>query len=83
PISLLDLIDGNPEPGGTWLPALASGTDIFDPNIDTAGIYNYKYTGDCELVDVDIDVTIQQANFAGNNNTITICNDAPSFDLFN
>lgn len=83
PISLLDLIDGNPEPGGTWLPALASGTDIFDPNVDTAGLYNYKYTGDCELVDVDINVTIQQANYVGNNTAITVCSNAPSFDLFN
>ena len=83
PISLLDLIEGNPETGGTWLPALASGTDIFDPNIDAPGIYNYSYIGDCAIVDVEIDVTIQQANNAGANNAITICSDAPSFDLFN
>lgn len=82
PVNLLDLIEGNPEPGGTWTPALASGTDIFDPNIDAPGIYNYEYTGDCAIVDVEIDVTIQQANNAGTNNAITICSDAPSFDLF-
>jgi gliding motility-associated-like protein len=81
-VNLLDLIDGNPETGGTWNPALASGNDIFDPNIDTPGIYNYVYNGDCEIVDVDIEVTIQQANFAGNNSAITICSDAAAFDLF-
>ena len=81
-VNLLDLIDGNPETGGTWNPVLASGTDIFNPNIDPAGIYNYSYNGDCAIVDVTIDVTIQQANYAGINNAITVCSDAASFDLF-
>lgn len=81
-VNLLDLIDGNPESGGIWNPVLTSGTDIFDPNIDAPGLYNYSYIGDCAIVDVEINVTIQQANFAGNNNAITICSDAPSFDLF-
>lgn len=82
PVDLLDLIDGNPEPGGTWTPVLSSGTNIFNPNVDPPGIYNYVYNGDCEIVDVDITVTIQQANYAGTNTAITICSDAATFDLF-
>ena len=70
------------EPGGVWNPPLASGTDIFDPNIDPAGIYNYSYISTCAIVNVDIDVTIQQALNAGTNNTITICRDVAPFDLF-
>lgn len=82
PVDLLDLIDGNPEPGGTWTPVLSSGTNIFNPNVDPPGIYNYVYNGDCEIVDVDITVTIQQANYAGTNTAITLCSDAATFDLF-
>ncbi len=82
PVNLLDEIEGNPEPGGVWNPPLASGTDIFDPNIDTAGIYNYSYISTCAIVNVDINVTIQQALNAGTSNTITICRDVAPFDLF-
>lgn len=81
-VDLLDEIEGNPEPGGTWNPPLASGTNIFNPNIDIAGVYNYSYISTCDIVDVDVSVTIQQANNAGNNNSITVCNNNSSFDLF-
>lgn len=81
-VNLLDLIDGNPETGGVWNPPLASGNDIFDPNVDLPGIYNYTYSGDCAIIDVEIDVTIQQASYAGVSNSITVCSDAASFDLF-
>jgi gliding motility-associated-like protein len=80
--NLLDEIDGNPETGGTWSPALSSGTDIFDPNVDLAGTYNYSYTGDCANVSVDITVTIQQAPVAGVDNTITVCSTDAIVDLF-
>lgn len=80
--NLLEEIDGNPEPNGTWLPALSSGGNIFDPNIDLPGVYNYSYTGDCELVNVDITVTIEQAPFAGNDTSATFCITDPVIDLF-
>jgi gliding motility-associated-like protein len=80
--NLLDEIDGNPEPNGTWLPALSSGGNIFNPNIDLPGVYNYSYTGDCELVDVDITVTIEQAPFAGNDTNVTFCITDPILNLF-
>ena len=81
PTNLLDAIDGNPETGGTWTPSLASGGDIFDPNVDLPGVYNYVYTGDCEIVDVDITVSIQQAPFAGTDVAIAVCNTDPVIDL--
>ena len=79
---LLEAIDGNPETGGVWTPPLASGTNIFDPNIDAAGTYNYSYTGDCANVSVDITVAIQQAPNPGNNAVLNICVTDNSIDLF-
>jgi len=42
PFHLLERINGNPMAGGTWLPEFSSGTDLFDPAIDSAGNYIYK-----------------------------------------
>lgn len=80
--NLLDEIDGNPEPNGTWTPPLASGTDFFDPNLDLPGVYNYSYVGDCSIIDVDITVTIQQAPFAGTDTNLTVCNNDAPINLF-
>ncbi|MFT5754316.1 MAG: gliding motility-associated-like protein [Flavobacterium sp.] len=79
---LLDAIDGNPETGGVWTPALASGTDFFDPNVDLPGTYNYSYTATCANISVDITVAIQQAPNAGTNNTIATCTTDPNVNLF-
>jgi hypothetical protein len=40
-VDLLDSLGGSPNTGGTWSPALASGTGSFDPVVDTAGVYTY------------------------------------------
>ena len=79
---LLEAIDGNPETGGTWTPALTSGGDIFDPSMDLPGTYNYSYIATCANISVDITVAIQQAPNAGTNNTLEICSTDPQIDLF-
>lgn len=85
-IDLFDAIDGNPITGGTWTPALSSGTNIFDPALDLAGTYTYNYNVTCDGLTVpetvDITVTIEQAPFVGNNNSITICESDAAFDLY-
>lgn len=82
--NLLDAIDGNPEPIGTWNPPLSGGlgTHIFDPNFDSPGTYNYSYSSDCQDVDVDVIVAIQQAPNVGTNNSTSLCSTDPTVDLF-
>ena len=42
PQDLFLSLGGSPQIGGTWSPALTSGTGIFDPAIDVQGVYTYK-----------------------------------------
>jgi gliding motility-associated-like protein len=88
-INLFDSIIGNPGENGTWTSPLGGApivNDIFDPAINIAGVYKYEFTKDCNAslvtIPVNITVTIQQAPFAGNDNSISVCVNDPSFDLF-
>ncbi|MBU2939452.1 T9SS type B sorting domain-containing protein [Lacinutrix sp. C3R15] len=56
-VNLFDAITGgNVASGGTWSPALASGTDIFDASQDNTGIYTYTVSQTCG--DTSVDVTV-------------------------
>lgn len=84
PFNLFDRIEGNPDRGGTWFPALTSGSDIFDPSIDSAGVYQYILSSeDCKAVSSKITVSISKDIVnAGTNGSITICGNDPNFNLF-
>ena len=88
-INLFDSIIGNPGENGTWTSPLGGApivNDIFDAAVHIAGVYKYEFTKDCNAslvtIPVNITVTIQQAPFAGNNNSIQVCANDSSFDLF-
>lgn len=88
-VDLFDSIIGNPEPGGNWtVPAggAALSGNVFDPAINLEGEYIYSFTKDCDNrltpITVKVTVTTQQANNAGTNNTIDVCVNDASFDLF-
>ncbi len=77
-------LGGTPETGGTWSPALASGTGIFDPAQDTAGTYTYTVAGTapCGNASATVIVSIDTAPQAGSDGQLTLCsNDIPQ-DLF-
>lgn len=85
PIDLFTILLGTPDAGGTWTPALASGTGEFDPVVDLAGDYTYTVapTAPCGSSDMAIvNVTIEQAPDAGLDATANYCNTDPTIDLF-
>ena len=87
--NLFDAINGNPGTGGTW--TVPSGGaplvgDIFNPSVNLPGEYIYSFTKTCNtaltFITVKVNVTIEQANNAGTNNTKNTCISATPFDLF-
>jgi gliding motility-associated-like protein len=83
-INLFDSLDGTPDAGGTWSPALASGTNIFDPSLDPDGAYIYTVFGTSPCADdsASISITVSDAPNAGTNSSIDICNNSGVIDLF-
>jgi gliding motility-associated-like protein len=83
PINLFDYLGGEPTVGGVWSPALESGTGVFDPNVDTAGIFQYTVgNGVCSAESATVDVRILQLPDAGENGNLSICSESNSVDLF-
>ena len=74
-IGTIDLfaILGGADVGGTWSPALASGTNIFDPENDASGIYTYTISNSCSTDSSQIDITVTQAPDAGLDSTADLC----------
>jgi gliding motility-associated-like protein len=84
PVDLFTKLGGTPNLGGTWSPALNSGTGIFDPSIDVAGIYTYTLaaTTTCPAVSATVTVTINPLLQAGIDGAAVFCSSASSSDLF-
>ena len=83
PVDLFDSLMDTPDPGGIWTPQLASGTGVFDPSKDTAGIYSYTLSGGvCGSVTSEVSVTINTLPNAGQNGRLDLCMDSSSVNLF-
>ncbi|PQJ74717.1 T9SS type B sorting domain-containing protein [Polaribacter gangjinensis] len=82
---LIDGLNGNPEPGGFWTPALQSGTGIFNPFVDKAGIYTYTHTNktlNCGERTAQVLVEIPSTLNAGLDTEITLCEEKRLINLF-
>ncbi len=80
-INLLENLDGNPDLGGIWNPQLASGTNIFNPSIDSEGIYTYTIdNGSCQSVS-ELSITIIEEPNAGTDGVLSICKSSSSVNL--
>ena len=74
---------GAADTGGTWSPALASGTGVFDPLVDASTTYTYLLTNACGNSSSEVVVTVTQAANAGTDGSISLCVIDGSIDLFN
>lgn len=85
PQNLFDSLGGTPETGGTWSPALVSGTGVFDPSVDTAGNYTYTVQGNapCGPATAIVNVTVNPAAEPGTNGNLALCIDSAPQNLFN
>jgi mucin-2 len=83
-VDLFDYLSGSPQTGGTWSPALASGTGIFNPAIDVSDVYVYTIAGIAPCVDdtATVTVTVIPGPEAGNNNSLIVCENSAPQDLF-
>ncbi len=83
-IDLFTVLGGSPDTGGTWSPALSSGTGVYNPELDPPGDYTYTIiaTEPCEDVSATVSVNIQVAPIAGTDSTLDLCSNSDSVDLF-
>ncbi len=74
PFSLFDQITGSPEEVGTWInPSGDEVVDIFDPAVDSDGIYTYLWQGqDCPTIETELSVLVDLLELTVSNDT-TIC----------
>ena len=86
PLNLFTFLGPGTTPGGTWSPALSSGTNIYSPAQDGAGPFTYTVGGTLHCPPSQSTVTINflplpsAGNFTG---LQQVCQSTVSFDLFN
>ncbi|MFT3794218.1 gliding motility-associated C-terminal domain-containing protein [Flavobacterium sp.] len=83
-VDLFTLLGGSPQTGGTWSPTLASGTGLFNPSVDPAGVYTYTITATppCSNDTATVTITITPGPNAGEPGTAAFCQNSPAQDLF-
>jgi gliding motility-associated-like protein len=84
PVDLFLSLGGTPQTGGTWTPALASGTGVFNPAVDLSGAYTYTIAGIAPCADDQavVNVVVTPGPEAGTDNSLIICVNNPPQDLF-
>ncbi|MEP6262338.1 MAG: gliding motility-associated C-terminal domain-containing protein [Gillisia sp.] len=77
-------IIGAPDTNGTFIPALVSGTNVFDPSLDVARQYTYRVEGndDCPTDTSFITVNIISASNAGENGSVELSREGNPVNLF-
>jgi gliding motility-associated-like protein len=69
-------VTGNPDSGGSWSPAMVSGSGVFDPSIDPSNIYTYTVNGDaCGNETASVTVTVSPSILANIGVTDDKCNE--------
>jgi gliding motility-associated-like protein len=81
--NLIDLLNGNPNAGGTWTNPLGNPfAGTFTPGTSANGTYTYSIGSNPCNATATIEVTTVTLPFAGNNTSIQICSNTMSSNLF-
>lgn len=73
-VDLLSIVNGNPDKGGEWSPALSGGGSIFDTELDAEGDYQYIFrNNNCEISKANISIQFKSVPTAGGDASLTIC----------
>jgi len=77
-VDLFNSLLGTPDLGGTWSPALASGTGVFDPTVDMSGQYTYTVSATAPCVDATaiVDVMVLESPTVTETISHVTCNGA-------
>lgn len=88
--NLFTSLGGTPNAGGTWLQLSGTSRPITGNNVDlngaTAGTYTFQYTvtgaAPCANATAVVTVNVSAASNAGTDNTVSVCNNNASLNLF-
>ncbi|MDC1403910.1 gliding motility-associated C-terminal domain-containing protein [Crocinitomicaceae bacterium] len=79
--NLFNALGGSPNAGGTWSPALSSGTGAFNPSVDLGGVYTYNATNICWTASATVTVTITTTPDATITEAGPFCTGSPAVTL--
>lgn len=85
PLILLDALNGDPDPGGTWAdPGTATFGDTFNAGTDAAGPYTYTVDAvlPCPQQSSTLDITVDPLPQAGEDDSLAVCADGAVVELF-
>jgi hypothetical protein len=83
PTILSPLLGNQAMEGGTWFnPSGQEHSGTFDPAVDEAGNYTYVVAGPCNTDTAKVEATLLPTVFAGDDASITACENDPSTALF-
>lgn len=83
PVNLFERLGPHADEGGFWTPALASGTGVFNPQLDSEGIYTYTVINDgCPSDTAEVTVIVSDNIDVGIGGEHQICYSQTPFNLF-
>lgn len=84
PLTMLNLLGGAPDAGGSWTGPAGASSGSFNPAIDPPGAYVYTIAGTppCVNVSATVTLTVNPSPNAGADGALTLCSNAPANPLF-
>lgn len=83
PVNLFERLGPHADEGGFWTPALASGTGVFDPQLDSEGTYTYTVINDgCPNDSAEVTVIVSDNIDVGIGGDFVFCYSQTPINLF-